>query len=173
MSGHKAGHDELQRPACGIHARRFPSGSDQRPRHAAGGRREARDRRAGIKYLNRTDVLLALLAPGTAVAACFTKSKCPSAPVEWCRAISSAARPARWWSIPATQRLHRQDRTASLPVHGEDRRPRPSAARRRHLPGLDRRDRRSRSTPRPSTESWRAWSSPAMRRRGWMRRRRS
>ena len=41
---------------------------------------------AGIKYANRTDVLLALLAPGTAVAGVFTKSKCPSAPVEWCRA---------------------------------------------------------------------------------------
>jgi N-acetylglutamate synthase/N-acetylornithine aminotransferase len=42
---------------------------------------------AGIKYANRTDVLLALLAPGTTVAGVFTKSKCPSAPVEWCRAI--------------------------------------------------------------------------------------
>ncbi len=41
---------------------------------------------AGIKYANRTDVLLALLAPGTAVAGVFTKSQCPSAPVEWCRA---------------------------------------------------------------------------------------
>src|SRR4029078_6970995 len=41
---------------------------------------------AGIKYLDRTDVLLALLDPGTAVAGVFTKSKCPSAPVEWCRA---------------------------------------------------------------------------------------
>jgi glutamate N-acetyltransferase/amino-acid N-acetyltransferase len=41
---------------------------------------------AGIKYKNRTDVLLALLAPGTAVAGVFTRSKCPSAPVEWCRA---------------------------------------------------------------------------------------
>src|SRR4051812_2520795 len=41
---------------------------------------------AGIKNANRTDVLLALLAPGTAVAGVFTKSKCPSAPVEWCRA---------------------------------------------------------------------------------------
>src|ERR1700710_1455924 len=41
---------------------------------------------AGIKYLDRTDVLLVLLAPGTAVAGVFTKSKCPSAPVEWCRA---------------------------------------------------------------------------------------
>jgi glutamate N-acetyltransferase/amino-acid N-acetyltransferase len=41
---------------------------------------------AGVKYLNRTDVLLALLSPGTAVAGVLTKSKCPSAPVEWCRA---------------------------------------------------------------------------------------
>src|SRR5436305_14719624 len=41
---------------------------------------------AGIKYANRTDVLLALFAPGTTVAGVFTQSKCPSAPVEWCRA---------------------------------------------------------------------------------------
>ncbi|MBR0873520.1 bifunctional glutamate N-acetyltransferase/amino-acid acetyltransferase ArgJ [Bradyrhizobium tropiciagri] len=41
---------------------------------------------AGIRYKNRTDVLLALLDKGTTVAGVFTKSKCPSAPVEWCRA---------------------------------------------------------------------------------------
>src|SRR5476651_686630 len=41
---------------------------------------------AGIRYANRTDVLLALFEPGTSVAGVFTKSKCPSAPVEWCRA---------------------------------------------------------------------------------------
>src|SRR5664279_6124254 len=41
---------------------------------------------AGIRYANRTDVLLALFDPGTTVAGVFTKSKCPSAPVEWCRA---------------------------------------------------------------------------------------
>jgi glutamate N-acetyltransferase / amino-acid N-acetyltransferase len=40
---------------------------------------------AGIKYANRTDVLLVLMDPGTAAAGVFTKSKCPSAPVEWCR----------------------------------------------------------------------------------------
>src|SRR5581483_12216993 len=40
---------------------------------------------AGIKYRDRTDVLLVLLDPGTAAAGVFTKSKCPSAPVEWCR----------------------------------------------------------------------------------------
>ncbi len=41
---------------------------------------------AGIRYAGRADVLLALLDPGTAVAGVFTRSKCPSAPVDWCRA---------------------------------------------------------------------------------------
>jgi glutamate N-acetyltransferase/amino-acid N-acetyltransferase len=40
---------------------------------------------AGVRYKGRTDVLLMVLDPGTAVAGVFTKSKCPSAPVEWCR----------------------------------------------------------------------------------------
>ncbi len=41
---------------------------------------------AGIRYKGRTDVMLALLDKGTTVAGVFTKSKCPSAPVDWCRA---------------------------------------------------------------------------------------
>src|SRR6478609_3481329 len=41
---------------------------------------------AGIRYKGRTDVLLALFDEGTTVAGVFTRSKCPSAPVEWCRA---------------------------------------------------------------------------------------
>ena len=41
---------------------------------------------AGIRYANRTDVLLALFDIGTTTAGVFTRSKCPSAPVEWCRA---------------------------------------------------------------------------------------
>jgi glutamate N-acetyltransferase/amino-acid N-acetyltransferase len=40
---------------------------------------------AGIRYANRTDVLLVLFDKGTAAAGVFTRSKCPSAPVEWCR----------------------------------------------------------------------------------------
>jgi glutamate N-acetyltransferase/amino-acid N-acetyltransferase len=40
---------------------------------------------AGIRYQERTDVLLALFEPGTTVAGVTTRSKCPSAPVEWCR----------------------------------------------------------------------------------------
>ena len=41
---------------------------------------------AGIKYKNRTDVLLMAFDRPAAVAGVFTKSKCPSAPVDFCRA---------------------------------------------------------------------------------------
>ena len=47
---------------------------------------------AGIRYAGRTDVLLALFDGGTTVAGVFTKSKCPSAPVEWCRAHLKAGK---------------------------------------------------------------------------------
>jgi glutamate N-acetyltransferase/amino-acid N-acetyltransferase len=47
---------------------------------------------AGIRYKGRTDVLLAVLDRGTAVAGVFTRSKCPSAPVEWCRARLAGGR---------------------------------------------------------------------------------
>jgi glutamate N-acetyltransferase/amino-acid N-acetyltransferase len=40
---------------------------------------------AGIRYEGRTDVLMGVFAPGTAVAGVFTKSKTCSAPVDWCR----------------------------------------------------------------------------------------
>src|SRR5580698_6992357 len=40
---------------------------------------------AGIRYRERTDVLLAMLAPGTQVAGVFTRSKTASAPVLWCQ----------------------------------------------------------------------------------------
>jgi glutamate N-acetyltransferase/amino-acid N-acetyltransferase len=41
---------------------------------------------AGIRYRGRTDAPLAVMDKGTTVAGVFTKSKCPSASVEWCRA---------------------------------------------------------------------------------------
>lgn len=41
---------------------------------------------AGIKYKNRTDLLLARFAEGTVVAGCLTKSRTASGAVEWCRA---------------------------------------------------------------------------------------
>jgi glutamate N-acetyltransferase / amino-acid N-acetyltransferase len=50
---------------------------------------------AGIRYAGRSDVLLALLDAGTAVAGVFTRSKCPSAPVDWCRALLKRGDKAR------------------------------------------------------------------------------
>ena len=40
---------------------------------------------AGIKYKGRTDLLAMVFDEGTAVAGVFTRSKCPSAPVDFCR----------------------------------------------------------------------------------------
>jgi len=40
---------------------------------------------AGIKYKNRTDLLAMVFDAGTTVAGVFTRSKCPSAPVDFCR----------------------------------------------------------------------------------------
>ena len=42
---------------------------------------------AGLRYKNRADLFLALLDEGTTVAGVFTKSLCPSAPVDWSRSI--------------------------------------------------------------------------------------
>jgi glutamate N-acetyltransferase/amino-acid N-acetyltransferase len=50
---------------------------------------------AGIRYQGRTDVLLAVMDEGTTVAGVFTQSKCPSAPVEWCRAKLSRGRSSK------------------------------------------------------------------------------
>src|SRR5690606_19000414 len=41
---------------------------------------------AGIKYAGREDVMIMLFEPGTAVAGVFTRSKCPSAAVDYSRA---------------------------------------------------------------------------------------
>jgi glutamate N-acetyltransferase / amino-acid N-acetyltransferase len=48
--------------------------------------------KAGIKYPDRTDVLLVAFDPGTVAAGVLTRSKCAGAPVEWCRqALSNGA----------------------------------------------------------------------------------
>ena len=47
---------------------------------------------AGIKYRGRRDVLLMLFDKGTEVAGVFTRSKCPSAPVEWCKSALSSGK---------------------------------------------------------------------------------
>ncbi|MDH1270778.1 bifunctional glutamate N-acetyltransferase/amino-acid acetyltransferase ArgJ [Rhizobium pusense] len=50
--------------------------------------------KAGIKYKDRTDVLLVTCDEGSAAAAVFTKSKCPGAPVDWSR-TAIASKPVR------------------------------------------------------------------------------
>jgi glutamate N-acetyltransferase/amino-acid N-acetyltransferase len=40
---------------------------------------------AGVRYAGRTDVMLALFDKPATVAGVFTRSRCPSAPVDWCR----------------------------------------------------------------------------------------
>ena len=51
---------------------------------------------AGIKDDSKADLFLASLAEGTSVAGTFTRSKCPSAPVEWClRILNEGNRAAR------------------------------------------------------------------------------
>jgi glutamate N-acetyltransferase/amino-acid N-acetyltransferase len=47
---------------------------------------------AGIRYKGRTDVLYVALDEGTQAAGVFTRSKCPSAPVDWCRESLSQGR---------------------------------------------------------------------------------
>ena len=46
---------------------------------------------AGIKYAGRTDLLLMVFDQPASVAGVFTKSKCASAPVDWCREVMGAA----------------------------------------------------------------------------------
>ena len=40
---------------------------------------------AGVRYAGRTDVMMAVFDQPADVAGVFTRSKCPSAPVDWCR----------------------------------------------------------------------------------------
>ena len=58
---------------------------------------------AGIKYKNRTDLMVMVFDEGTEVAGVFTRSKCPSAPVDYCRQnLTVLARPGCLSSIRAT-----------------------------------------------------------------------
>ena len=41
---------------------------------------------AGIRYKDRTDVVMIEAAPNSSVAGVFTSNKCPGAPIDWCRA---------------------------------------------------------------------------------------
>ena len=78
---------------------------------------------AGIRYEGRTDVLYAAFDRGAAVAGVFTQSKCPSAPVDWCRAESRRRRgPGAGGQFRQRQRLHRHEGCASRAAHGRARR---------------------------------------------------
>ncbi len=72
------------RPAAGAHLLSPLAPTTRKPLPALAGVRLA-SAATGIKYLGRTDVMVAELAPGTQVAGVFTRSKAPSAPVDWCR----------------------------------------------------------------------------------------
>ena len=72
---------------CGFAARAFEFSG-----HAGDRRRAPCDGAAGSRYKGRTDVLLALFDKGTTVAGGVTRSKCPSAPVDWCRAQLKAGK---------------------------------------------------------------------------------
>jgi glutamate N-acetyltransferase/amino-acid N-acetyltransferase len=47
---------------------------------------------AGIRYQGRTDLVMIELDAGTTAAGVFTSSKCPGAPVDWCRAALKSGR---------------------------------------------------------------------------------
>lgn len=47
---------------------------------------------AGLRYQGRADLMLALVAEGSAIAGTFTSSLCPSAPVDWCRKMLPGGR---------------------------------------------------------------------------------
>ncbi|MBV9118954.1 MAG: bifunctional ornithine acetyltransferase/N-acetylglutamate synthase, partial [Acetobacteraceae bacterium] len=47
---------------------------------------------AGIRYRDRTDLVMLELAPGTTAAGVFTRNRCPGAPVDWCRAALKGAK---------------------------------------------------------------------------------
>src|SRR5262245_66078668 len=47
---------------------------------------------SGVRYRGRSDVLVAVLDPGTAIAGCFTTSKTRSAPVDWDKANLAGGR---------------------------------------------------------------------------------
>ena len=58
---------------------------------------------AGIRYKGRTDVMLAVFEKARRSRAFSPPPNALRAPVDWCRdEAARAARPARWWSIPAT-----------------------------------------------------------------------
>ncbi len=86
---------------CSHVHRRLPPRPDRRSRYARIAGVRLATAAAGIRYKDRTDVLLAVMDKGTTVAGVFTKSKCPSRAVEWCRAKLSGGGSAKRGSARA------------------------------------------------------------------------
>ena len=103
---------------------------------------------AGIRYKDRTDVMLALFDKGTQAAGVFTRSKCPSAPVDWCRsklkggkARALVVNSGNANAFTGKSGFEQAKATAALRRQGDRR------AGRRNLPRLDRGDRRAARCP--------------------------
>jgi len=60
---------------------------------------------AGVKYQGRTDVMLAVMSPGTSVAGVFTKSATRAAPVLDCQTKIGGVMPTPLPAISASQRF--------------------------------------------------------------------
>ena len=122
----------------------LPPRPDQRARHAGDRRRAAGDRRGRHPLQEPHRRAARAVRRGTTVAGVFTKSKCPSAPVEWCRAnLKSRQGPRAGGQFRQCQCLHRQERPRLDQI---DRRHRVESRRlqdRRDFPRLDRRHRRA------------------------------
>ena len=83
---------------------------------------------AGIRYKGRTDLMVAVIDPGTAAAGVLTQSKTCSAPVLWCReSLKTGARAPRR-QLGQRQRLHRQEGQRGCRDHGGALPPRPRGA---------------------------------------------
>ena len=129
---------------------------------------------AGIRYKGRTDVLLAVMDKGTTVAGVFTKSKCPSAPVEWCRARLKGGK-ARALVVNSgnanafTGKTGKQSTALTAQIASKA----VGCAHRRGVPRLDRRDRRAARCHQVRRRAGDAGRGRHARRTGWTPPRRS
>ncbi len=99
---------------------------------------------AGIRYANRTDLMMAVLEPGTTVAGVLTQSKTCSAPVLWCRSSLAQGLGARaGGQLRQRQCLHRQEGRRGHAHDGGGRCSRRGLCARRGLRGIHGRHRRA------------------------------
>ena len=124
-SGASSGHDASchATPRDSHVPHHLPARARVLSRHAADRRRAARDRRGRHPLCRAHRRAAALFDAGTTVAGVFTRSKCPSAPVDWCRARHQGRQRARArGQFRQRQRLYRQVRPRGDQAHRRDRR---------------------------------------------------